>query len=45
MTMSCIEKYRQLMFEAFLAYVDALDGTVEHIRYEGNTATVTLKGE
>ena len=31
--------------EAYLAHVDAYDGTVQHIRYDGNTATVTLKGE
>ena len=25
--------------------VDAYDGTVQHIRYDGSTAMVTLKGE
>ena len=31
--------------EAFLAHVDAYDGRVDHISYEGNTATIRLKGE
>ncbi len=45
MIMNLMGKYRALMFETFLAHVDACDGTVEHIQYEENTATVTLKGE
>ena len=31
--------------EAFLAHVDAYDGRADHIFYNGNTATIRLKGE